>query len=101
MNFEKWYLQEKGEKPSFNRDHNGSSQWDGDKYDAQSAWQASAELSAGRIAELEAKLAIAIEALVDIKHSMTMAKVIGNDKQREISLSLNISTEALAKIKGE
>jgi hypothetical protein len=38
--FEKWYLQEKGEKPSFNRDHEGSSRWDSDKSIAESAWVA-------------------------------------------------------------
>jgi hypothetical protein len=88
--FEKWYLQEKGEKPSFNRDHNGSSQWDGDKYDAQMVWQASAELSDSRIAELEAKLALAIEALEDVRRTPN-----GN------TWEVIRCEEALAKIRGE
>jgi hypothetical protein len=38
--FEKWHRETYGDKPSFNRDHEGSSRWDGDKANRFEAWQA-------------------------------------------------------------
>lgn len=38
--FDKWHDETYGVKPSFNRDHEGSSHWGGDKQDRYEGWQA-------------------------------------------------------------
>lgn len=38
--FDEWHDNTYGVKPSFNRNHEGSSHWDGDKQDKWGAWQA-------------------------------------------------------------
>jgi len=47
------------------------------------------------VEEVEAQLRMAVKALGIIHHSMSQASVLGNDKQREIKLSLNIAAETL------
>jgi hypothetical protein len=54
--FEKWHNEEFGAKPSFNRDHEGSSHWDGDKQDRKRGWDAATTEANKRIKELEVQL---------------------------------------------
>ncbi len=64
---------------------------------AETAWQARGELDAKRIAELEAKLAIAIEAL----EKVISTGLDSYTYNRMMSESNHYLNEALTKIKGE
>lgn len=67
--FERWHSETYGVKPSFNRDHDGSRRWDGDKDSRGESWQACQALNDKRIAELEERLNIALSELAEINGS--------------------------------